>query len=104
MVSAVGRVAATSLWMDVIIRVIAFFDLAGYLHHMLSDQCHRLLHLLGWSTGEAAFRRPDGSRYWQVDCAREDQVILATGPTQRSAWALAVRLVGRLTQATDNQT
>jgi hypothetical protein len=31
------------------------------------DLAHRLLHLLGWSVGEAGFKQPDGSRYWMVD-------------------------------------
>jgi hypothetical protein len=47
---------------------------------MLSDQCHRLLHLLGWSTGETAFRQPDGSSYRQVDASRAGQVILRVSP------------------------
>jgi hypothetical protein len=61
---------------------------------MLSDQCHRLLHVLGWSTGETAFRQPDGAGYWQVDAGRDGQIVLATAATQGVAWALAVRMVG----------
>jgi hypothetical protein len=32
-----------------------------------------------------------------VDCSRNDQVILATGATQASAWVAAVQVVGKLT-------
>ncbi len=62
----------------------------------LFDQCHKLLHLLGWSAAETAWRYPDGSGYWQVDASRGEQVILARGQTQGQAWASAVRMVGKL--------
>jgi hypothetical protein len=61
---------------------------------MTIDSAHYLLHLLGWSVGEAAFRRPDGSRFWQVDCSRDDHTILATAPTQHNAWMLALKTAG----------
>ena len=61
-----------------------------------TDKCHRLLHLLGWSAGEIAFRRPDGPWEWHVDATRDGHTILAKAPTQRLAWALAVRMVGKL--------
>jgi len=49
------------------------------------DLAHRLLHLLGWSVGEAGFKLPNGSRYWQVDAAKEGQVIIATTHSQPMA-------------------
>ena len=63
------------------------------LHLATPEQCQHLLHRFGWSPGETAWRYPDGRRYWQVDASRAGHVILATGPTQAWAWALAVRMV-----------
>jgi hypothetical protein len=60
------------------------------------DKCMHLLHLLGFSAGEVAFQRPDDSWQWQVDASRDGHTILAKAPTQRHAWALALRLAGRL--------
>jgi len=71
---------------------------------MLSDDCHRLLHMLGWSTGETAFRRPAGFGYRQIDASRDGQIVLATGSTQSEAWALAVRMVGRIGRTIQKQT
>ena len=50
------------------------------------DLAHRLLHHLGWSVGEARFQMPNGSRYWQVDAARAEQIIIATACSQAMAW------------------
>ena len=49
------------------------------------DLTHRLLHRLGWSVGEAGFKRPDGSRYWIVDAKRDGQVIIATADSRAKA-------------------
>ena len=35
-----------------------------------TDQCHRLLHRLGFSVGEVAFRTPNGPWECQVDATR----------------------------------
>jgi len=60
-----------------------------------TDQCHKLLHLLGWSTGESTWRYAVGSGYWQVDATdRNGEVIIARDATQTKAWALAVRMAG----------
>jgi hypothetical protein len=66
---------------------------------MLPDKAHHLPHLLGWCVGEASFRRPDGSGYWQVDASRDGQVILAADPAQGEAWSLALRMAGNLQRA-----
>jgi hypothetical protein len=58
------------------------------------DLAHRLLHLLGWSVGEAGFERPDGSRYWMVDAKRDGQVIVATADSQAMAWWECCRQAG----------
>ena len=50
------------------------------------DLAHRPLHLLGWSVGEARFRIPDRSCHWQVNPAKEGQVIIATADSQAMAW------------------
>jgi hypothetical protein len=52
------------------------------------------LHLLGWSAGEAAFQMPNGSAYWQVDAAKDGQVVLATADSQGKAWWECLRLAG----------
>jgi hypothetical protein len=62
---------------------------------MLPDKAHHLLHLLGWSTGEAAFSRPNGSGFCQVDASRDGQVIVAAGATQSEAWVPALRMAGK---------
>jgi hypothetical protein len=61
---------------------------------MTIDKAHHLLHLLGWSVGEAVFRRPDGSRFWKVDCTRDGHTILASASTQLKAWFLALKMAG----------
>lgn len=58
------------------------------------DLSHRLLHRLGWSVGEARFKQPDGSRYWQVDASRDGHVIVATADSQAMAWWECLRLAG----------
>jgi hypothetical protein len=58
------------------------------------DLAHRLLHRLGWSVGEARFQMPDGSRYWQVDASREEQVVIATAHSQAKAWWECCRMAG----------
>ena len=64
--------------------------------HPNPDKCQRLIHLMGFSVGETSWRRPDGSGYWQVDASDGEHTILATGDTQRQAWQLACRMVGRV--------
>jgi hypothetical protein len=34
--------------------------------------------------------------YWQVDASDGEHTILAAAPTQRQAWQLACRLVGKV--------
>ncbi|MEI8374167.1 MAG: hypothetical protein WCJ35_15190 [Planctomycetota bacterium] len=58
------------------------------------DLAHGLLHRLGWSVGEAGFKLPNGSRYWQVDASKDGQVILATADSQGKAWWECLRLAG----------
>ena len=58
------------------------------------DLAHRLLHLLGWSVGEAGFKLPDGSCYSQVDAAKDGQVLIATADSQAMAWWECCRLAG----------
>jgi hypothetical protein len=60
------------------------------------DKCHRLLQLMGFSVGEAAFDLPDGRREWQVDASRDGHTVLAKAPTQQGAWESVTRMVGRL--------
>ena len=59
-------------------------------------QCHRLLHLLGWSVGEFACWFPDGTGGWQVDASRDGHTIVARAATQTQAWRLACRMAGRI--------
>jgi hypothetical protein len=56
------------------------------------DLSHRLLHRLGWSVGEARFKLPNGSRYWQVDAARDGHVIIASAYSQAMAWRECCRM------------
>ena len=65
------------------------------------DLAHNLLHRLCWSVGEAGFKLPNGSRYWQVDASKEGQVILATADSQGKAWWECLRLAGVVDQ--DNE-
>jgi hypothetical protein len=58
------------------------------------DLAHRLLHRLGWSVGEARFKLPNGSRYWQVDASRDGRVIVAPANSQAIAWWGHCRLAG----------
>jgi hypothetical protein len=58
------------------------------------DLAHRLLHALGWSVGETAFKLPGGSRHWQVDASRDGQVIIATAHSQAKAWWECCRMAG----------
>jgi hypothetical protein len=58
------------------------------------DAFHRLLNLLGWSIGEAFFRRRADSGFWQVDGARNWHAISVSAPSQSLVWALAVRMAG----------
>ncbi len=58
------------------------------------DLSHRLLHRRGWSVGEAGFKLPNGSCYWQVDASKDGQVILATADSQGKAWWECLRLAG----------
>lgn len=58
------------------------------------DLAHQLLHLFGWSIGEAGFKLPNGSRYWQVDAAKDGQVVVATADSQGKAWWECLRLAG----------
>jgi len=58
------------------------------------DLAHRLLHRLGWSVGEARFKLPNGSRYWQVDASRDGQVVIASAYSQALAWWECCRLAG----------
>jgi hypothetical protein len=53
-----------------------------------------LSHRLGWSVGEARFKRPDGSHYWQVDASREGQLIIASAHSQALAWWECCRMAG----------
>lgn len=59
-----------------------------------TDLAHRLLHRLGWSVGEARFKRSDGSHYWQVDASRDGHVIVATADSQALAWWECCRMAG----------
>ena len=58
------------------------------------DLAHRLLHRLGWSVGEAAFKRPNGSCFWQVDAKRNGHVIVVTADSQAKAWWECCRQAG----------
>ncbi len=58
------------------------------------DLSHRLLHRLGWSSGESRFQMPGGMRFWQVDAARDGNLIVATARTQAEAWWECCRLAG----------
>ena len=60
------------------------------------DKCRRLLHMLGFSVGEAAFDLPSGRREWQVDASRDGHTVLAKATTQSQAWEHVTRMVGRL--------
>jgi len=60
------------------------------------DRCHSLLHRLGWSLGETAFRLPDSSGFWQVDGSRAPHVLLAVGRSQTQAWNIAVKIAGQI--------
>jgi hypothetical protein len=60
------------------------------------DLCHRLLHHLGWSVGEARFRRPDGTHYWQVDASRDGHTIMASAASQAMAWWECCRMAGKV--------
>jgi hypothetical protein len=60
------------------------------------DHCHTLLHRLGWSLGETAFRQPDGSGFWQVDGSRAPHVLLAIGNSQTKAWNIAMKIAGQI--------
>jgi hypothetical protein len=66
------------------------------------DLAHRLLHRLGWSVGEDGFRLPNGSRYWQVDAAKDGQVVIATADSQARAWWECCRHAG-VVQRADGQ-
>ena len=68
------------------------------------DLCHRLLHRLGWSVGEARFQLPSGSRYWQVDASRDGQVIIATAYSQAMAWWECCRMAGVVQRDEECQT
>jgi hypothetical protein len=49
------------------------------------DECHERLHAAGWSLGEAMF----GDR-WFVDGTNGENIIQASGLTQKEAWSRAV--------------
>ncbi len=44
--------------------------------------------------GEAGFKLPNGSCFWQVDASKDGQVILATADSQGKAWWECLRLAG----------
>ena len=44
--------------------------------------------------GEAGFELSDGTRYWQVDAAKDGQVVIATADSQAQAWWECCRLGG----------
>ena len=67
------------------------------------DLAHGLLHRLGWSVGEAGFKLPNGSRYWQVDAMKDEQVILAMADSQAKAWWECLRLAGVVQYDTENE-
>ena len=53
-----------------------------------SDDSYAVLHQLGWSCGDTAFR--DGATLvWQVYAHRGEQSILVRAMTPREAWRLA---------------
>ncbi len=66
-----------------------------------TDQCHRLLKLLGWSVGDVGFRDLDTGRVtWLVTGFRDEHTISAKGRTQTEAWARACRLAGQVERNT----
>lgn len=58
------------------------------------DQAHRLLKQLGWSVGDLAYHRPDGSLVWQVTGRRDEQTIVGRAGTEVAAWNGALRQAG----------
>ena len=62
---------------------------------MLSDAAYSLLHAVGWSIGDTAYRNPATRRLvWMVYCHRGEQRIVAKAQSQAAAWNEAVRMAG----------
>lgn len=56
-----------------------------YNHRMTPEQCQRLLHAAGWTTGERSIATASGVRY-VVDGANGENVVQAVAVTSTIAW------------------
>jgi hypothetical protein len=65
-----------------------------------SDKAHRLLKLLGWSTGSVGFRDLETRRrVWLVVCRRDEHTISCQGWTELEAYSAACRFAGQIERA-----
>ena len=62
------------------------------------DRADKLLHRLGWSTGDLSYRKPGGFTVWQVTCHRDGQCIVTRADRQLLAWNAALKQAGALQQ------